>query len=75
VPVPSTSCGLLKKRISNSESLTPQPSYLTQHGIRGAEMKPVSGFSLMLKQKGCSDKAIKEIWKWYDFSERKGINF
>jgi len=29
----------------------------------------------VLKKKGYSDKAIKEIWKWYDFSERKGVNF
>jgi hypothetical protein len=29
----------------------------------------------MLKKKGCSEKAVREIWKWYDFSERKGINY
>lgn len=29
----------------------------------------------MLKQRGYSDEAIKEIWKWYGFSEREGINF
>lgn len=29
----------------------------------------------MLKQKGYSEKATKEVWKWYDFSERKGVNF
>jgi hypothetical protein len=29
----------------------------------------------MLKQEGYSQKAIREVWKWYDFSERKGINF
>lgn len=29
----------------------------------------------LLKQRGYSDEAIKEIWKWYDFSERERINF
>jgi len=33
--------------------------------------KPISAKAL-LKQKGYSSKAIKEIWKWYDFSERRG---
>jgi len=32
-------------------------------------------FRFMLKKKGCSAKAVSEIWKWYDFSERKGINY
>jgi hypothetical protein len=38
-------------------------------------MKPVVLFEKMLKRKGYSKKAIKEIWKWYDFHDRKGINF
>jgi hypothetical protein len=29
----------------------------------------------MLKQEGYSEKAIREVWKWYGFSEKKGINF
>jgi len=29
----------------------------------------------MLKQEGYSEKAIREVWKWYDFSEKEGINF
>jgi hypothetical protein len=32
-------------------------------------------FKSALKRKGYSPKAVKEIWKWYDFSERSGINF
>jgi len=38
-------------------------------------MKAPSAFKFLLKQKGYSNKAIKEIWKWYNFSERKGVNF
>jgi len=39
------------------------------------EMKAPIAFRALLKHKGYSSKAVKEIWKWYDFSERKGINF
>jgi len=39
------------------------------------EMETPTAFKTVLKQKGYSDNAIKEIWKWYDFSERKGVNF
>jgi len=38
-------------------------------------MKPIPTFRSALKHRGYSEKAIKEIWKWYDFSERKGVNF
>lgn len=38
-------------------------------------MRTPSSFRALLKQRGYSDKAIKEIWRWYDFSERKGVNF
>jgi hypothetical protein len=36
-------------------------------------MKPTLAFKFLLKPKGYSDKAIKEIWRWYDYSERKGV--
>ena len=26
-----------------------------------------------LKEQGYSDEMIKEIWKWYDASEKKGV--
>ena len=26
-----------------------------------------------LKEQGYSDDAIKELWKWYDFSDKKGV--
>lgn len=35
-------------------------------------MKPIPIFSIWMKQRGYSDGVIKEIWKWYDYSERKG---
>jgi hypothetical protein len=36
-------------------------------------MKPPSDFKDLLKQYGYSDKVIKELWKWYDSSERKEV--
>ncbi len=45
-------------------------------GVGGRpEMKIPLDLRKMLKQRGYSDEAIKEIWKWYGFSEREGINF
>ena len=45
------------------------------YGIGDSVLKEPITFKFMLKQKGYSDRAVEEIWKWYDFSERKGINF
>jgi hypothetical protein len=39
------------------------------------ELKAPISFRFMSKQEGYSEKAIREVWKWYDFSEKKGINF
>jgi len=36
-------------------------------------MEAILAFVVLLRQHGYSEKAIEEIWKWYDFSERKGI--
>jgi hypothetical protein len=41
--------------------------------VRIAEMKPTSSFRILLKRNGQSENAIKEVWKWYDFSERRGV--
>jgi hypothetical protein len=30
-------------------------------------------FSELLKKSGCSNKVIEELYKWYDFSEHKGV--
>jgi hypothetical protein len=45
-------------------------------GVGGrSEMEIPVDLRKMLKQRGYSDEAIKEIWKWYDFPEREGITF
>jgi len=36
-------------------------------------MKVDPSFEILLKQRGCSEKAIKELWKWFDYSEKKGV--
>ena len=36
-------------------------------------MEPLLSFSVLLKKLGYSDKTIKELWKWYDSSEKKGV--
>jgi hypothetical protein len=36
-------------------------------------MKPASSFRQMLKNKGYSEEAIEQLWKWYDYSEKKGV--
>jgi hypothetical protein len=36
-------------------------------------MKVDRSFETLLKKRGCSDKAIKELWKWFDYSEKKGV--
>jgi len=36
-------------------------------------MKAKKSFNILLKQHGCSEKAIKELWKWFDYSEKKGV--
>ena len=30
-------------------------------------------FKKEMKDKGFSEKAIEEMWKWYDYSEKKGV--
>jgi len=39
---------------------------------REKKMKPIFPFIFLLRRNGYSKKAIQEIWKWYDFSEKKG---
>lgn len=38
----------------------------------GSRMKPSRNFNQMLKEIGYSTKAIEQVWKWYDCSEKKG---
>jgi len=35
-------------------------------------MKPTPYFKTLLGSEGYSKKTISEIWKWYDFSKKKG---
>jgi len=37
------------------------------------KMKPDASLQILLSRHGYSEKSIKEIWKWYDFSKRKGV--
>jgi hypothetical protein len=36
-------------------------------------MKAKKSFIMLMKQQGYSDEAIEKLWKWYDYSERKGV--
>jgi len=36
-------------------------------------MKAPKSFQQMLKNQGYSGEVIEELWKWYDYSEKKGI--
>lgn len=36
-------------------------------------MKAPLSFRSMLKRNGYSERTTEEIWKWYDFRERKGV--
>jgi hypothetical protein len=31
------------------------------------------GLIVQLRKQGYSDEMIKELWKWYDSSEKKGV--
>ena len=35
--------------------------------------EPPESLRAKLKEQGYSDEMIKELWKWYDSSEKKGI--
>jgi hypothetical protein len=37
------------------------------------QMKVKKSFDILLKQQGYSEKAIEKLWKWYDYSEKKGV--
>jgi hypothetical protein len=36
-------------------------------------MKAKTSFDILMKQQGYSEKAIEQLWKWYDYSEKKGV--
>ena len=68
---------LSENRIWNSEFLIFYLETVMHACIMGmvARLKAPLTFGFMLKRRGYSDKAIREIWKWYDFYRRKGVNF
>lgn len=39
----------------------------------GVQMKSKNIFNNLLKQRGYSLNTIDKLWKWYDYSERKGV--
>jgi len=41
--------------------------------VKSSKMKDEQDFELLLKHHGYSEKIIKELWKWYDPSEKKGV--
>jgi hypothetical protein len=36
-------------------------------------MKPPKNFDEMLKKRGYPTEVVEEMWKWYDYSEKKGV--
>jgi len=36
-------------------------------------MKAKNSFNVLLKKQGYSEKVIEQLWKWYDYSEKKGV--
>ena len=36
-------------------------------------MDAFESFKKQMKEQGFSEKAIEEMWKWYDYSEKKGV--
>gem|GEM_PF-2591169 len=36
-------------------------------------MKAKNSFTVLMKQQGYSEKAIDKLWRWYDYSEKKGV--
>ena len=36
-------------------------------------MKPPKNFIQMMEKRGYSTEAVEKMWKWYDYSEKKGI--
>jgi len=41
--------------------------------IQFLKMNSKKDFKLALKNRGFSEDSIEELWKWYDFSKKKGV--
>jgi len=37
------------------------------------QMDPPENFCKLLKDQGYTKEAIEKMWKWYDYSEKKGV--
>jgi len=37
------------------------------------QMETSKDFCKLLKERGYSTEAIEEMWKWYDYSKKKGV--
>ena len=37
------------------------------------QMETSKDFCKLLKERGYSIEAIEKMWKWYDYSEKKGV--
>jgi len=36
-------------------------------------MKVDKSFEILLKKQGCCENVIRELWKWFDYSEKMGV--
>jgi hypothetical protein len=41
--------------------------------MMSSQMKDKFDFKLLLTRHNYSEKSIKELWKWYDPTEKKGV--
>jgi hypothetical protein len=62
---------IYKNWILNSQLFLYSQIYSTLFG--SLQMNGKKSFNILLKQQGYSEKAVEELWKWYDYSERKGV--
>jgi hypothetical protein len=59
--------------IDNSQRLFLVKAVFHWVSVADVDMKPPSRLRFILKQCGYSDNTIREIWKWYNFSDRRGV--
>jgi len=38
-----------------------------------SKSEQIRTFRILFKKKRISDHAVDELWKWYDYSEKKGV--
>lgn len=47
--------------------------FLEREGLFMSRASLPASFKEMLQKEGYSEVIIKKLWKWYDFSEKKGV--